>query len=101
MDTRSFGTHIAKWMQDDTLVKRKRPRSRRIKCNSFDYSYDSSDFHLCSTLIATNPRVRSYRVTEEMDGDDANTHNKSLEAIEDARRWPSYFCVGQHSIQRC
>eukprot|EP00971_Amphidinium_carterae_P348917 6490744-Amphidinium_carterae.1 len=42
------------------------------------------DSHLCSTLIATNPRARSYRVLEEMDGDDANTLNKALDAIEDA-----------------
>eukprot|EP00971_Amphidinium_carterae_P251975 5002947-Amphidinium_carterae.2 len=33
------------------------------------------DAHLCTTLIATNPRVRTYRVTDEMDGDDANTIN--------------------------
>eukprot|EP00971_Amphidinium_carterae_P105427 2087644-Amphidinium_carterae.1 len=25
---------------------------------------------LCSTLIASNPRVRTFRVTEDMDGDD-------------------------------
>eukprot|EP00971_Amphidinium_carterae_P101077 1999579-Amphidinium_carterae.1 len=60
-----------------------------------------NDSHVCSTLVAANPRVRSYRVIEDMDGDDANTLNKALDAIEDARKDGLDFCVGQHTVQRC
>eukprot|EP00971_Amphidinium_carterae_P308156 6124152-Amphidinium_carterae.1 len=42
--------------------------------------------HLCSTLIASHHRVRSYRVTEEMDGDDVDTLNQALDAIDDAHK---------------
>eukprot|EP00971_Amphidinium_carterae_P100634 1990885-Amphidinium_carterae.1 len=33
--------------------------------------------HLCSTLIASDPRFRSYHVIEEMDGDDVDTLNQA------------------------
>eukprot|EP00971_Amphidinium_carterae_P192041 3810415-Amphidinium_carterae.1 len=40
------------------------------------------DSHLCSTIIASDPRIRLYRVTEEMDSDDVDTLNLALDAIE-------------------
>eukprot|EP00971_Amphidinium_carterae_P186392 3699977-Amphidinium_carterae.1 len=44
------------------------------------------DSHLCSTLIASDPRVRTFRVTEEMDGDDVDTLYLALDAIDEAHK---------------
>eukprot|EP00971_Amphidinium_carterae_P207439 4115804-Amphidinium_carterae.1 len=44
------------------------------------------DSHLCSTLIASDPRVRTFRVTEEMDDDDVDTLYLALDAIDEAHK---------------
>eukprot|EP00971_Amphidinium_carterae_P123398 2443794-Amphidinium_carterae.2 len=67
--------HVS-FLVDGEILKTS-PVQYRPECFFMEFCC-GKDSHLCSTLIAI----------EEMDGDDANTLNRALDAIEDAQKLP-------------